>query len=318
MGINMNKIKVAIIGAGYMATEHAKAFSSFDEFEIKGICSKTTEKATKLATDYNAHVFNTIEEMFQSTQADLVIIAVNELSLLEVCKQAFKYPWLCFIEKPVGYNYEEACLINKMAFEADHKPFVALNRRSYSSTRIAKSYLNDDDPKPRLVSILDQQDIQTALQMGQPELVAKNWMFANSIHLIDYFNIFCRGKIKSITHSVPWNDANPSFVAANIQFSSGDIGIYQAVWDGPGPWAVSITNSEYRLEMRPLESLKIQKRGERNMHEIQFDPVDLTYKPGLHFQAEQILNYFRGKPTNIATLDDSQNSMKLCSMIYGK
>ncbi|WP_058479105.1 Gfo/Idh/MocA family protein [Legionella waltersii] len=313
----MNKIRVAIIGAGYMATEHAKAFSSFDEFAIKGFCSRSLEKATKLASDYNAQVFSTIEEMYQHTQADLVIIAVNELSLLDVCKQAFKYPWLCFIEKPVGYNYEEACLISKIAFEADHKPFVAFNRRSYSSTRIAKSYLNDADPYPRLVSILDQQDIEAALQMGQPELVAKNWMFANSIHLIDYFNVFCRGELISLTPTIPWNASKPSYVVATLQYDSGDIGVYQAVWNGPGPWSMSITNHDYRLEMRPLETLKIQKRGDRIINDVQINTVDLEFKPGLHFQAEQILGYFNGKDISLASLDDSLKSMKLCYQIYG-
>lgn len=318
MGITMNKIKVAIIGAGYMAFEHAKAFSSFEEFSIVGICSRTNEKAVALASQYNTEVFTNIAEMYIKTKADLVIVAVNELSMLDVCKQIFQHPWLCFLEKPVGYNYEQACEINKLAFDRDHKPYVAFNRRSYSSTRSALAYLNKEDAGARLVSILDQQDMGAALNMGQPELVASNYMFANSIHLIDYFNLFCRGEVLSVDPTIPWNDQDPEYVVATIKYSSGDIGIYQAIWNGPGPWAVSITNSNYRLEMRPLESLKIQTKSERKMQEIDIDPIDSTYKPGLHFQALQILNYFKGTTITLATLDNSLISMSLCSMIYGK
>lgn len=314
----MNKIKIAFIGAGYMATEHAKAFSSFDEFTIVGICSRTQIKAEVLAAEYKTQVFSNIEEMYKQTQADLVIIAVNELSLLDVCQQVFQYSWLCFLEKPVGYNYEQACIISKLAFEKDHKPYVAFNRRSYSSTRTALDYLKNNDNGTRLVSILDQENIDSAIMFGQPELVAHNFMYANSIHLIDYFNVFCRGTVLSVESTVPWQEDNPSYVVSTIKYTSGDIGVYTATWNGPGPWSVSITNSNVRLEMRPLELLKIQLSGERKAEEVAIDPVDTLYKPGLYYQAEQLLNYFKGKMIDLATLDDSLNSMKLCSLIYNK
>jgi len=308
--------KVAFIGAGYMASEHAKVFSSIDEFNIVGFFSRTEEKANLLAGQYNAPVFKSIVEMFDKTRADLVIITVNELSMLEVCKEAFKYPWLCFLEKPVGYNYQQACEITDLAFEMDHKPFVALNRRSYSSTRAALNYLNEDAEGVRMVSVLDQQDMSSALKIGTPELVVANYMYANSIHLIDYFSLFCRGEIKTVETSIPWCQDKPDFVVATIKYTSGDIGQYQCVWNGPGPWSVSITNTNYRFEMRPLELLKVQKKGERAMTEVTQEQIDLNYKPGLYYQAQQILNYFKGQVVALAQLSDATASMRLCSMIY--
>ncbi len=47
------KIKVALIGAGYTANEHLKAFRDIEEVEITGIFSRTREKAESLATKYN-------------------------------------------------------------------------------------------------------------------------------------------------------------------------------------------------------------------------------------------------------------------------
>lgn len=311
----MNKIKVAFIGAGYMAFEHAKTFASFQEFSLVGVTSRTMEKAHIFASQFNMGVFCTVEELYRITQADLVIVTVNELSMAAVCQSAFQYPWLCFLEKPVGYNYEQACEIKELAFHADHRPFVSLNRRSYSSTRYALEHLQQD-PSHRLISVLDQQNIDAALEMGQPELVAYNFMYANSIHLIDYFNIFCRGDIVSVDTSIPWNKEKPEYVVATIKYSSGDIGLYQAVWNGPGPWGVSITTSNCRFEMRPLEVLKKQVKGSRVMQEIPIDPVDVSYKPGLHFQAEQVLQYFQGKKTTLACIDESLTSMRLCHMIY--
>ena len=42
-------LKVAFIGAGYMAEEHMRAFASLSDVTIAGIHSRTRERADKLA-----------------------------------------------------------------------------------------------------------------------------------------------------------------------------------------------------------------------------------------------------------------------------
>ena len=70
-----------------------------------------------------------------------------------------------------------------------------------------------------------------------PQLVIDNYMYANSIHLIDFFAVFGRGPVTAVEPIIPFNRDTPRFVAAKIEFDSGDIGLYEAVWNGPGPWA---------------------------------------------------------------------------------
>jgi hypothetical protein len=40
-------------------------------------------------------------------------------------------------------------------------------------------------------------------------------------------------------------------------------------------------------------------------------------KPGLRYQAEQIVELLQGRPTSLATLDEATRSMALCADIYG-
>ena len=40
------------------------------------------------------------------------------------------------------------------------------------------------------MTVIDQENTIKAKHSGHKIKVIKNWMFANSIHLIDYFNIF--------------------------------------------------------------------------------------------------------------------------------
>ncbi|WP_219995545.1 Gfo/Idh/MocA family protein [Cylindrospermopsis raciborskii] len=181
--------KVAIVGAGYMADEHIKAFRDIPGVELSGIFSRTYERAMNLAQKWSIpKICCSIDELYKNTRADLVIVAVPELATKSVVQECFRYSWVCLVEKPVGYNLFEAEAISQLAKILGVKAFVALNRRHYSSTL---GMLNDlaKNLGPRLIQIQDQQDAIAALKAGQPEEVVANWMYANSIHLIDYLSI---------------------------------------------------------------------------------------------------------------------------------
>lgn len=308
--------KIAIVGAGYMATEHAKAFASLPNVAIAGICSRTRSRAETLGARYSVPVFDSIGAMYRATQADAVIVTVNEPSMRAVCEACFVHPWTMLMEKPVGVDFADAEYILAAAQKAGAESFVALNRRSYASTRQALAELSND-PSRRLISILDQEDMVAARAAGQPEAVVSNWMYANSIHLIDYFRLFGRGDILEVSKVVPWKPDRPGFVVAGLRFSSGDIGIYQAVWNGPGPWSVTVTSEQLRLEMRPVERLGVQRLGERHLTEQPADPIDTDFKPGLRHQAEQLLSYLIDGRTTLPTLEHATRSMALCADIYG-
>lgn len=312
----MKKWKIAIVGSGYMAQEHAKAFTSLTNVEIAGVCGRSRARAEALAATYGVPVYDSVAALYAGSQADAVVVAVNELSAHEICMAAFAHPWVCFLEKPVGVDLPQAEAITAAAKSVCARAYVALNRRSYASTRQALQELASDGG-PRLISVLDQQDMESAREGGQPEEVVRNYMYANSIHLIDYLNLFGRGEIVAVQPTQRWNAEQPRYVVATVHYASGDIGLYQAVWNGPGPWSVTVTNSQVRVEMRPLEKLSIQRRGERRLTELPADVIDIDFKPGLRHQAEQIVDLLEGRPISLVSLEQATRSMALCADIYG-
>ena len=125
-------LRVAVIGAGYMASEHLRAFSACTDVQIVGIHSRTQSRAQKLANLYGGFkVSESIDELYASTHADLLVVAVPELSCLTVCAEAFRYPWTLMIEKPVGHTLSEALEIEQLAIINQAKAYVALNRRFF-------------------------------------------------------------------------------------------------------------------------------------------------------------------------------------------
>lgn len=310
-------LKVAFVGAGYMAAEHARAFASLPDVEIAGFYSRTRERAEKLAASYGARVCDSVSDLYKQTSADLVVVTVVELSMAEVASECFAYPWSVLLEKPAGYDLADATRIRDAAVRARSSAFVAFNRRAYSSTRQALELLRQHSSQ-RFIKVIDQQDQQAAIQQNnQPELVARNFMFANSIHLIDYFRVLGRGEVAEVEPVVRWSAEKPGLVLARINFASGDIGLYEGIWDGPGPWIVSVNTPEQRIEMRPLEQATVQLRGTRAVTKLDIDPDDTAYKPGLRYQATQALAAVRKEPSNLATIEDSWHSMKLVADIFG-
>lgn len=312
----MKKIKTAVIGAGYMADEHIKAFSDIPEVSIVGIYSRTKERLDNLAKKHGiAKAYDSISALYEGTRADLVIIAVPELSVNAVCKEAFKYPWQALIEKPVGYNLQDAEDIAAAADKAGRKAYVALNRRHYSSTRAVLAEI-EKVAGQRLVQVMDQENPIVALEGGQPPLVVDNWMYANSIHIIDYLCVFCRGDAISVDRVIKWDPQDPRFVMTKVNYSSGDIGVYQAIWNGPGPWGVTVSTQAKRWEMRPLEQAASQVYKSRKSEPLPVHEWDTKFKPGLRLQAEETIKALRGEKHSLPTLADGINTMKLVSKIY--
>jgi predicted dehydrogenase len=313
--LTTRKCRVAIVGAGYTAREHVRAFADAG-VEIAGIHSRTRARAEALAKEFSiAHVCDSVAELHERTQADLVVVTVVELSMNAVAKACFEFPWTVLLEKPAGYNVEDAQSIHAAATARKRNVFVALNRRSLSATLAVKAQLALQ-AGTRFIKVQDQQSQARALAGGQPPIVVENWMFANSIHTIDYFRQFARGALKAVEPIRAYNAKAPDVVLLHLTFDSGDHGLYEGMWHGPGPWAVAVTTAEQRWELRPLEQGVTQRLG-APPQPLEVDRWDADFKPGFRRQAEwAVAAATGGDRGSLATLDDSLETMRLVHAMF--
>ena len=310
-------VKVAFVGAGIMAEHHIKVFQNIKDVSLVGLYSRTFSRASNLANKYNIPlVANSLDHLYKKTRPDLLIIAVPVSEIKGLCFQAFNFPWISLIEKPLGRNLHEAKEILQYAEIMNHNGFVAFNRRHYSSVNTALD-IASKHKGPRLIQIFDQEDLDEAKADGHPNEVLADWMYANSIHLIDLFSIFGRGKVESITNSHKWNPSQPFFTNSLIKFSSGDLGSYQCSWNQPAPWSVVISSSDFRLELKPIENLVLQHRGNRLSYQVDFDScLDREFKPGLMVQGLEAVKAVRGYEHSLPSLSDGLSSMTLVQKLY--
>ena len=260
-------------------------------------------------------VCSSIAELYERTKADLVVIAVPELSARAVGEACFAYPWSVLMEKPAGYNLADAEAIAAAANAKKRRVWVGLNRRFLLSTRAVLADL-EQTSGPRFIHVQDQQNLAAAAAIGHPPEVVANWMFANSIHAIDYLSFFGRGAARNVNRVWPWAGEKSCVVLASIEFEKGDRGLYEGIWQGPGPWAVTVTTAARRWELRPLEQAAFQNAGERRLNQMEVHAWDREFKPGFRLQAQAVVDALQGKTSSAVTLDESLRTMRLIAEIF--
>lgn len=316
--MSSSNIKIAFIGAGAMSFEHARAFSRLDDVSLCGIYSRTKSKSEELAKNVGIDsVCDSIEALYEECKPDLVVTAVSELSILDVSLDALNYPWAVLLEKPAGLDLQEANRIREKATSLSRSVYVGLNRRFYGGFQYALDLMNSEQGA-RYATIQDQQSMEEARQYGHPDKVVENWMYANSIHLVDCISFFCRGNLDKVEVLQPWSGDSSCVVLARVSFDSGDVALYEGLWDRPGPWAVSVSTTKIRCTMRPLEAGEFQRYGERSRNPFPTSELDTDYKAGFAVQAEEVVKALKGEESQAATLADSQRSMELVTAIYEK
>jgi predicted dehydrogenase len=317
MGFGVRVVfKVAFVGAGYMAREYISAVTNRDTFEAVGIVGRSTERALGLSSEFGGiPTFTSIEALYETTEADLVVIAVSELETQGVLNKIWQFPWTCLVEKPAGYNLEAARAVLQDSINAPGATFLALNRRHYESMVGAKAILAKQGG-PRILELVDQHDTIEALRIGTPNEVVRNWHFANAIHTVDLLRHFTRGAITSVKSEV-WRDGGAGFVVnAGISFSSGDYATYASYWNIPNNWSFSVATPNERVLMRPLERLFRQITGQRNLEELSLSGRDTIFKPGLSSMLDDLEAFLRGESHNLTSLSDGYETMSLLDEIF--
>ena len=261
-------------------------------------------------------VYPNIYEMNQKEKPQGVIIATSVEATKKVLKKCLKFNWKILVEKPLGYNLKEFYKIKKFSRNEKKKIFIALNRNHFGSTLLLKKKIKNY--KSRRIIFVQDQENNLFKNHEYSKKVIKNWMFANSIHLIDYFRIFGRGKILKVKTYIKNVSKNQRIVNSEINFSSGDIGIYKCFWNLCAPWAVSIIFKNERFELKPLEVLNYYLNAKKKNI---FLPKsnDLKYKPGFKIQISKFLKKISGSNLKLLpNITDCEFTMKLIDKIYRK
>ena len=102
---------------------------------------------------------------------------------------------------------------------------------------------------------------------------------------------------------------------AVIQFSSGDVAIYQCLWNRPAPWFVSISTESKRFILQPLEYCYTTTLNNRiPTQAIELDK-DKDFKPGLYNMIKFFLNHKKDS-SKLVSVKTYNQLISLINKIY--
>lgn len=114
----MEKIKVGIIGAGWIAHKMAQALAPLSDAEVWAIASRSQQKAQEFADEYSiAKAYGSYEELVNDPAVDLVYIATPHSHHYQHAKLALEHNKPVLVEKAFTANEREAQELINIAHE---------------------------------------------------------------------------------------------------------------------------------------------------------------------------------------------------------
>lgn len=111
------KLKVGLLGAGFIIDSHAKALKALANVDIVAVCDRAVERAEEAAATYNIpHVFADLTEMLK-LKLDVVHVLLPPDLHISTTKQILESGANVFLEKPMGLDSKECQALVDFAAE---------------------------------------------------------------------------------------------------------------------------------------------------------------------------------------------------------
>lgn len=144
---NMEKLRVAVIGAGNMGKNHLRNYSLLPEVQLVALAD-ISPSTKSLAEEYNIDYFSDFKEMLDTCRPDAVSIVVPTPFHSVVATEVIGRGIHCLLEKPIASTVEEATELialakkRKVVFTVGHiehyNPIVNAIKKAIDENRIGR------------------------------------------------------------------------------------------------------------------------------------------------------------------------------------
>ena len=135
----MEKIKIALIGAGFISDYHARGLQTLADVEIAAVVSKNLDNAQKFALKYNIkEALNDISSLVKRDDLDAVIISTPNQFHAPYAIEFLQNGKDVFLEKPMGMTGDEGRQIAGVATKHNQLVMVGHMWRFDTDTRYIK------------------------------------------------------------------------------------------------------------------------------------------------------------------------------------
>ncbi len=207
----MKKLKIGIIGTGYLGNLHTKLLKEVMRAELVGVYDKDVEVAGEAAEKYNVKAFAVLEDLLN--EADAVSVVASTSAHYTLAKEALEHGKHVFVEKPITSEIHEAEELVDLAEKNNLKLQVGHVER-FNAALLSLDKYN-----------LDPKFIQTdRLAQFNPRGTDVAVVLDLMIHDIDIILSLIKSKVKNVNASgVAVVSDNLDIANARIEFENGAV-----------------------------------------------------------------------------------------------
>ena len=179
----MDKLRIGIIGAGYIGNVHARVLAGDRRVQLAAIHDLVDERAEQLALLSGARRTRSVEELIEAS--DAVFITTPNTRHTEIAKQAAHAGKHVFCEKPLATSMSEAREVLDAAHGSRGVFQVGHNRRFAPVYVTLRRMLTEKDSLPHSAHVkMNRGELIKPEWVGDPT-VTGGFLFETTIHMFD-------------------------------------------------------------------------------------------------------------------------------------
>src|SRR5215212_1650564 len=190
----MAKIRIGIMGAGYIAGVHAGMMARDDRVQLAAVYDVVPECAEQLASTYNATAVATTLELLE--RCDAVYITTPNTQHVSLAIASIETGKHVFCEKPLATNVADAERVFKTASEGRGVFQVGHNRRFAPVYTTLKQMLSETHPPHSAHVKMNRGELLKPEWTGDPS-VTGGFLYETPIHMFDMMR-FLFGEVESL------------------------------------------------------------------------------------------------------------------------
>lgn len=236
----MDKLKMAIVGAGIWGENHARIYKSHPFAEVTAICDMKREKAQAIADRIGIpEVYSDYNEMFQKADCDAVAIVTPDFAHADIAVAAAKHHKNILIEKPLATTREDVYRIMDAVEQYGVRGMVDLHNRWSPPFNAAHQAVENGELGTVVSAYMRLNDIKWVATDMLPWAAKSSILWFLGSHSLDTLRWFFHDEVKRV-YSVSTDGilsgmgvATVDQYLTTIEFANGGIAHMENGWITP-------------------------------------------------------------------------------------
>ncbi|MHB1509094.1 MAG: Gfo/Idh/MocA family protein [Acidimicrobiales bacterium] len=268
----MDRIRVGIVGTGWIARDHLRALGSLPEVEVAAVCDVEAARAEAFAADAGARAYADWRELLDNEELGALFVCTPPLHHREPAVEALRRGLALYLEKPIARSLADAAAIVEAADESGAVCAIGYQWHAVELLDNLAAILADEETGLLVGTSIG----PTASRPWFLDRVAGGGnLLERGSHHLDLVRAVggevsgvqaAAGRVRLARSSVEEGDIDDA-VSITLELASGGLATIVVAWTAPGQpgtYALDVVSSSstLRLELDPSFTLTGSSKGQ--------------------------------------------------------